>query len=1429
MAYNRQQQTVYFAVTVADGSSKSDGNIYTVNFNTGAFDNFVPEQLSTYTEANGIAISPDGGTAYLTLSSYTVPTTQGRADTVVIMYNLAAGDITGTPLIGQTVPGYVYNHLALSPDGTQLYIAQVTDFDSNAERQESGYYGSGTLIVHDLKQGTTYTESTSSSDAFVGVAISPDGLRAYVTAAGGLDTIQLSGSQTAPGNCTHTSPPASLNGGVALSADGTLAYVAADSNIVKQVLSSGVTSTVATAAGLGFGSAAYFSGIALVPGTTRAWVSYNSVPEENFDPAATLASDSHQAYIALVDLSRTNGLIAQHTVGVDYARSVAYLAASNSLLMAVTYHSAVGQSSAALLQYNLRTNTSTLISHQGAGSNNYLEAAGVVLSADGSNVYWTIDSYGSQPPAGYPEAGVYVYNFARNSFTLVAQSSDIDIVYNALALSPDGNTLYVVAGDGVDDNGDHTGYDGSGVLYCVGLKQPVPSLQQLVSYSAPLVGVAVSANGQTLYATSSDGLLNADISKLPAACQVPGYSGVALSADGSTAYVLSDSTISAIKLSNSAVSTVSTASSLGLGAVYFSGIALVPGTTRAYVTYNSVPAISFNPETTTSTQAYVALVDLSRSNGLVAKYGLGVEFADNVVYQASSNSLFVAVTYSGGTQQSSAALLQYNLRTNTSQLPAHVGAGTNAYLEASGVAPSADGSKVYFTIDSFGAQALANYDESAIYLYDVVSNHHSIVAQTSDINIVYNALALSVDGNTLFVATGYGVDSNGDHTGYDGQGALYCVGLQQPTPTLQLLVTGGTAFVGVAVSANGQTAYVTSGTQLFPINIAALPQTCLAPTPFDALAVSADGTTAYVLAGPTLYSINVHSSTISTTATSLGLGFGTAYFSGIGLVPGTTRAWVTFNSVPAASFNPENSTSQYIYVALIDLSQTNRLIESGYFAEKFVKGVAFDPAKNALLMAVTYSSQAQTTGAALLQYNVSATQGGFFDVYVTAEKNTYLEGGGVALSADNSKVYFIFNSYGDTVPAGYYESAIYVYDFSSGYRNTIVAQTSDVDIVYNALALSKDGNTLWVAAGDGVDSNGDHTGYSGSGVLYCIRLNQPSATLQPFVTFASSALLGVALSADGQTAYLTAVTVENQLLYVNISAGCPTSTVTPPKHSSSSSSSSGSRRSSSSSSSSSTSTAAAVRRSSSSTSAPTSAASPKRSSSSSSSSTAATTVKRSSSSTSAPTSAAAVKRSSSSSSAPAAAIKHSSSSTSASSGDVSSPTPAPATTALTVCSYTIAFGEGEAGTTSETITGYLSYNPAQPVSNTPYPAYPPAYLLQSLNGTRVVKFSSYNLTSSIIALSSVTKPGTVQTSLGQTYTNLIYPASAVHIDNAGWQFSQTNSTQQLSYVKLAAGANNATAAGNLLDQSLTYPPAGHTTRGINGAFTQLACRNVTQH
>ena len=196
---------------------------------------------------------------------------------------------------------------------------------------------------------------------------------------------------------------------------------------------------------------------------------------------------------------------------------------------------------------------------------------------------------------------------------------------------------------------------------------------------------------------------------------------------------------------------------------------------------------------------------------------------------------------------------------------------------------------------------------------------------------------------------------------------------------------------------------------------------------------------------------------------------------------------------------------------------------------------------------------------------------------------------------------------------------------------------------------------------------------------------------------------------------------------------------------------------------------------------------------------------------------AAVKRSSSSSTA-AGSPKHSSSSTSA-------PAAAPALSSaqLTVCSYTIYFPKGEAGCLNDTITGYLSYSPSAPVAaNSVYPSYPTAYLLRSLNGTRTLSFATYTQRFSIVALSAVAKPGTVQTQQGATYTNLFYPAAKGYIDPSGWQFSQSNGT--MSYVKLFAGANNPNASNNLQDQSLTYLPAGHTTRGTSGAFSRLSCK-----
>ena len=255
----------------------------------------------------------------------------------------------------------------------------------------------------------------------------------------------------------------------------------------------------------------------------------------------------------------------------------------------------------------------------------------------------------------------------------------------------------------------------------------------------------------------------------------------------------------------------------------------------------------------------------------------------------------------------------------------------------------------------------------------------------------------------------------------------------------------------------------------------------------------------------------------------------------------------------------------------------------------------------------------------------------------------------------------------------------------------------------------------------------------------------------------------------------------------------------------------------------------------------------------SSSSTAAAPIKHLSSSTSAPagskpsSTAAPVKHSSSSTAAPSshvssstsapvrggvsstsAPVKGGVSSTSAPVRGVSSSAAAPSGTVLTVCSYTLHFTCGEAGTNNETIVGYLSYNPAQTVANSAYPSYPAGYQLLSLNGTRVVNFCNYSLTSSIQALSPVSKPGTTQSAQGATYTNLFYPAAPAHIDNQGWEFSVSNATGT-SYVKVVAGANNPNVTGNIADQSLTYPPAGHTTRGTKGAFSKLSCKNVTQH
>ena len=165
-----------------------------------------------------------------------------------------------------------------------------------------------------------------------------------------------------------------------------------------------------------------------------------------------------------------------------------------------------------------------------------------------------------------------------------------------------------------------------------------------------------------------------------------------------------------------------------------------------------------------------------------------------------------------------------------------------------------------------------------------------------------------------------------------------------------------------------------------------------------------------------------------------------------------------------------------------------------------------------------------------------------------------------------------------------------------------------------------------------------------------------------------------------------------------------------------------------------------------------------------------------------------------------------------------------------MCSYALSFPKGEAGCYSESVSGYLSYDPTQPIENTAFPAYPTAYLQHSLNGTRTLTFATYTSTSTITALSPVSKPGSVQTTVGgNIYTNLICPSTADRMDNAGWVFSVTNSTGPATLVKLVAATNNASATNNLHDQSLLSSGSmGHVTRGINGQFSRMACTAVAQ-
>ncbi len=194
--------------------------------------NTVTATIAVGSSPVGVAVSPHGTTAYIT--SY-----GGNSVSVI---NTATNRVTATIAVGSSPWG-----VAVSPDGTTAYSADAG--------------GSSVSVINTATNTVTATIAVGSTP--YGVAFSPDGTTAYITNAGGSSVSVIN---TATNTVTATITVGSRPWGVAVSLDGTTAYTGnVNSNSVSVINTA--TNTVTATIAVGF----YPFGVAVSPDGTTAY------------------------------------------------------------------------------------------------------------------------------------------------------------------------------------------------------------------------------------------------------------------------------------------------------------------------------------------------------------------------------------------------------------------------------------------------------------------------------------------------------------------------------------------------------------------------------------------------------------------------------------------------------------------------------------------------------------------------------------------------------------------------------------------------------------------------------------------------------------------------------------------------------------------------------------------------------------------------------------------------------------------------------------------------------------------------------------------------------------------------------------------------------------------------------------------------------
>ena len=214
-------------------TNDGDGTVSVIDTST----NTVIDTIPVGSNPRGVAVSPDGTRAYVTNGTPPNPLVAGSGSGQLSVIDTTIGAVTATTDVG-AFPSLV----AISPSGQSVYV-----INQRSPIIFIGVLGISRLSVIDTTTGAV-TATTDVGDSPSGLAVSPDGSRAFVATAG---DNRVSVIDTSTNTVIDTIPVGSNPRGLAVSPDGIRAYTTNSSDNTVSVIDTS-TNTVIDAIPVGF-------------------------------------------------------------------------------------------------------------------------------------------------------------------------------------------------------------------------------------------------------------------------------------------------------------------------------------------------------------------------------------------------------------------------------------------------------------------------------------------------------------------------------------------------------------------------------------------------------------------------------------------------------------------------------------------------------------------------------------------------------------------------------------------------------------------------------------------------------------------------------------------------------------------------------------------------------------------------------------------------------------------------------------------------------------------------------------------------------------------------------------------------------------------------------------------------------------------------